>query len=93
MKRECLCCLQVFLRLQWVREVIRGQSQHLEVDLAGMGTSVMGGLQDELFNLTMDCLKASWLQHWVVQAVGCNWSMPRRADCSSVCVVAPHPWH
>ena len=52
----------MFLRLQWVREVIRGQSQHLEVDLAGMGTSVMGGLQDELFNLTMDCLKASWLQ-------------------------------
>ena len=59
----------MFLRLQWVREVIRGQSQNLEVDLAGMGTSVMGGLQDELFNLTMDCLKASWLQHCVVRAV------------------------
>ena len=51
----------MFLRLQWVREVIRGQSQNLEVDLAGMGTSVMGGLQDELFNLTMDRLKASCL--------------------------------
>ena len=46
--------LQVFMRLQWERQVVRGQSMRVEVALEGIGVSVMGGLQDELFNLTMD---------------------------------------
>ncbi len=35
-------------------EVMRGQSTHMELSLEGLATSVMGGLQDELFNLTLD---------------------------------------
>lgn len=38
-------------------EVMRGQSTHMEVSLEGLATSVMGGLQDELFNLTLDNLQ------------------------------------
>ena len=34
--------------------MVRGQSMRIEVALEGVGVSVMGGLQDELFNLTMD---------------------------------------
>ena len=48
---------QVLVRFQWVREVMRGQSTHMEVSLEGLATSVMGGLQDELFNLTLDNLQ------------------------------------
>ncbi|KAL0018632.1 hypothetical protein WJX77_009530 [Trebouxia sp. C0004] len=51
--------LQVLVRFQWVMEVMRGQSTHMEVSLEGLATSVMGGLQDELFNLTLDNLQAS----------------------------------
>ena len=50
-------CVQVLVRLQWVMEVMRGQSTHMEVSLEGLATSVMGGLQDELFNLTLDNLQ------------------------------------
>ncbi|KAK9800258.1 hypothetical protein WJX73_008605 [Symbiochloris irregularis] len=50
--------MQVFMRLQWERQVVRGQSMRVEVALEGIGVSVMGGLQDELFNLTMD--KIEW---------------------------------
>lgn len=49
--------LQVLVRFQWVMEVMRGQSTHMEVSLEGVATSVMGGLQDELFNLTLDNLQ------------------------------------
>ena len=49
--------LQVFLRLQWQRKVERGSSTKLEMDLAGVGVMVVGGLQDELFNLTFESLK------------------------------------
>ena len=49
--------LQVLVRFQWVMEVMRGQSTHMEVSLEGLATSVMGGLQDELFNLTLDNLQ------------------------------------
>ena len=49
--------LQVFLRLQWQRKVDRGSSTKLEMDLAGAGIMVVGGLQDELFNLTLESLK------------------------------------
>ena len=45
------------MRLQWERQVVRGQSMRVEVHLEGVGVSVMGGLQDELFNLTMDKLE------------------------------------
>ena len=51
--------LQVLVRFQWVMEVMRGQSSHMEVSLEGLATSVMGGLQDELFNLTLDNLQVS----------------------------------
>ncbi|KAL3135445.1 hypothetical protein ABBQ32_007626 [Trebouxia sp. C0010 RCD-2024] len=51
--------LQVLLRFQWVMEVMRGQSTHMELSLEGLATSVMGGLQDELFNLTLDNIQAS----------------------------------
>lgn len=37
--------LQVYLRLQWQTEVVRGASVKLEVDMAGVGLMVMGGLQ------------------------------------------------
>lgn len=40
-------------------EVMRGQSTHMEVSLEGLATSVMGGLQDELFNLTLDNLQVT----------------------------------
>ena len=50
--------LQVLVRLQWERQVVRGQSMHMDVGLDGLGVSVMGGLQDELFNLTMDRIQA-----------------------------------
>jgi hypothetical protein len=53
--------LQVLVRFQWVMEVMRGQSTHMEVSLEGLATSVMGGLQDELFNLTLDNLQVSSL--------------------------------
>lgn len=46
--------VQVFLRLQWVRQVVRGRYMNAELSLAGLGLVVMGGLQDELFNLTID---------------------------------------
>lgn len=49
--------LQVFLRLQWQRKIDRGSSTKLEMDLAGAGMMVVGGLQDELFNLTLESLK------------------------------------
>ena len=49
---------QVHLRLQWVRQVVRGQYMNAEVSLSGLGLIVMGGLQDELFNLTVDRIKA-----------------------------------
>ena len=51
--------LQVLLRFQWVLEVMRGQSTHMELSLEGLATSVMGGLQDELFNLTLDNIQVS----------------------------------
>lgn len=47
------------MRFQWVMEVMRGQSTHMELSLEGLATSVMGGLQDELFNLTLDNLQVS----------------------------------
>ena len=46
--------LQVFLRLQWQRKVDRGSSIRAEMDLAGAGMMVVGGLQDELFNFTIE---------------------------------------
>ena len=46
--------MQVLLRLQWERQLVRGRSMHIDASLDGLGISVMGGLQDELFNLTMD---------------------------------------
>ena len=52
--------VQVLVRFQWVMEVMRGQSTHMEVSLEGLATSVMGGLQDELFNLTLDNLQVSF---------------------------------
>ena len=51
--------LQVLLRFQWVMEVMRGQSTHMALSLEGLATSVMGGLQDELFNLTLDKIQVS----------------------------------
>ena len=47
---------QVFLRIQWQTEVVRGASVKVEVDMAGASLLVMGGLQDELFNFTIDSL-------------------------------------
>ena len=51
--------LQVFLRLQWQTEVERGSSLKVEVDAAGAGLMVVGGLQDELFNFTVDSAKVT----------------------------------
>ncbi len=51
--------LQVYLRLQWQTEVERGSSFKMEIDAAGAGLMVVGGLQDELFNLTVDSAKVS----------------------------------
>jgi len=51
--------LHVFLRLQWQTEVVRGSSIKVEIDAAGAGLMVVGGLQDEIFNLTFDTIKAS----------------------------------
>lgn len=50
--------LQVHLRLQWVRQLVRGQYMNAEASFAGLGLIVMGGLQDELFNLTVDRIQA-----------------------------------
>ena len=50
---------QVHLRLQWKTEAVRGQSMKVEVVMAGLSLVVMGGLQDELFNLTTDEIKAT----------------------------------
>ncbi|BDA48868.1 probable vacuolar protein sorting-associated protein 13A at C-terminar half [Coccomyxa sp. Obi] len=49
--------LQVHLRLQWVRQVERGRIMHLDLNMEGLGFSVVGGLQDELFNMTLDQLR------------------------------------
>jgi hypothetical protein len=49
------------MRLEWVRPVVRGRISRLEIGLAGASLSVMGGLQDELFNFT--------LQHFVLHDV------------------------
>ncbi len=49
----------MFLRLQWVRQVVRGRYMNAEMTLAGLGLVVMGGLQDELFNLTIDRVHVS----------------------------------
>ena len=40
-----------------MRQLVRGQYMNADIDLAGIGMIVMGGLQDELFNLTLDSLK------------------------------------
>ena len=45
---------QVRLRLQWVNEEQRGRALRCEVALAGAALSVVGALQDELFNATLD---------------------------------------
>lgn len=42
------------LRLQWVTEERRGRALRCEVALAGAALSVVGALQDELFNATLD---------------------------------------
>lgn len=49
--------LQVFLRLQWQKKVEPGSRTEFEMDLAGAGMLVVGGLQDELFNFTVERLK------------------------------------
>ena len=49
------------MRLEWVRPIVRGRISRLEIGLAGASLSVMGGLQDELFNFT--------LQHFVLHDV------------------------
>ena len=36
---------------------MRGQYMNAEMSLSGIGLVVMGGLQDELFNLTVDRIK------------------------------------
>lgn len=54
--------LQVFLRLQWETEIPRGSSLKLDINAAGAGLMVVGGLQDELFNLTFDRLQSSAVQ-------------------------------
>ena len=51
--------LAVYLRVQWQSVAVRGASMKLEADLAGAGLLVMGGLQDELFNITLDSLRGS----------------------------------
>jgi hypothetical protein len=45
---------QVRLRLQWVTEERRGRALCAEIALAGGALSVVGALQDELFNATLD---------------------------------------
>jgi hypothetical protein len=47
------------LRLQWQTEAVRGQSTKVELNAAGLSLVVMGGLQDELFNLTTDEIRAT----------------------------------
>lgn len=42
----------MFLRIQWVRRVVRGVVTRVEAALAGLSVAVVGGLQDELLNLT-----------------------------------------
>ena len=56
--------VQVLLRLQWERQVVRGQSMHMDASLDGVGVSVMGGLQDELFNLTLDRIQVPHSAAW-----------------------------
>lgn len=51
--------LQVYLRLQWQTEIERGSSFKMDIDAAGAGLMVVGGLQDELFNFTVDSAKVS----------------------------------
>lgn len=51
--------LQVFLRLQWQTEVTRGSSTRVEIDASGAAMLVVGGLQDELFNLTVDSIRVA----------------------------------
>lgn len=58
--------MQVLLRLQWVRQVVRGRYMNAELSLAGLGLIVMGGLQDELFNLTIDRIQVPSLTIWLV---------------------------
>lgn len=60
---KLVSAMQVFLRLQWVRQVVRGRYMNAEMTLAGLGLVVMGGLQDELFNLTIDRVHVSILPH------------------------------
>lgn len=55
--------MQVHLRLQWVRHLVRGQYMNAELSMAGLGLIVMGGLQDELFNLTIDRIQARLSDH------------------------------
>lgn len=94
--------LQVFLRVQWVQEVVRGQSQHVEVNLAGLGTSVMGTLQDELFNITIQnlqvcmlsfkqaCIQYVMLCQWECCALSCNtFAEPSSVQNSQVCLLVP----
>lgn len=52
--------VQVHLRFQWVKQVTRGQTLHMDLQLKGLGISVMGGLQDELFNLTIERVKVGF---------------------------------
>lgn len=51
--------LQVFLRLQWQTESTRGSSMRVEIDACGVGLMVVGGLQDELFNITVENIKTT----------------------------------
>ena len=46
-----------------MKQVQRGQSLHMDVNLKGIGLSVMGGLQDELFNLTIERIKVAILPY------------------------------
>lgn len=48
--------LQVFLRLQWQKQIERGSMTKFNMDLQGAGMMVVGGLQDELFNFTIEKL-------------------------------------
>eukprot|EP00887_Chlorella_sp_A99_P007742 scaffold20.g7742.t1 len=75
--------LQVFLRIQWQTEVVRGASVKLEVDLAGTSLLVMGGLQDELFNFTTDAVHVvavSTCLDMMVRACGGVWDVGGRVD-------------
>jgi hypothetical protein len=62
MSVEGVAELQVCLRMQWQREIVRGKSVKVELSLAGAGLLVMGGLQDELFNVTLDDVKSVAIQ-------------------------------